>query len=572
VTRVEHSGLREVGPSARSKGLPLWLRQVLRHLDLPDVPHKRVVQDRDLRASMSDGTVLLADRWRPADEAVAPLVLVRTPYGRRSLNGLLFGRVLAHFGFQVVIQSCRGTQDSGGVFDRPFTAERSDGHDTVAWLRQQPWYPGSFATVGGSYFGYTQLAIATEAGDELAAAVWTAAPLGTRVICYPDDTFSPGTALRWAAQVTASPTAGLKQVLTMRAADKRLRAAAMSAPLSDSYKLATGKGVPFFETWLRADSGDDALWQEQDVAVALDRVNCPVLVQAGWYDIFLDDSLKQFERLLDRGVDARLTVGPWHHVQMTAPAVPDMIAFLTEVLLEGPPRAQGRRVRLIEVGSKKPELLDTWPVPDVEDRAYHLVGGELSRHLPPTDRGRMTTSFTYDPASPTPAVGGALLEPMGSGRQDNRKLESRPDVVTFDTPPLTETLVIRGRPQVSLTFGSDRPATCVFLRLCDAAPDGRSTNLTDLMVPLRTADRAADGNWNVDALLRPVAVRLEPGHRLRLHISSGAFPRFARHPGTAEPVATATTYLPARQTIHHSLARPGYLSVPVAPSQKGLNP
>ena len=134
MTRVLQTGggLRDTDERPRSRGLPFWLRQVLRHLDLANPPHKRVVQERDLSATMSDGTVLRADRWHPAGETAAPLVLVRTPYGRRSLNGLLFGRVLAHFGFQVVIQSCRGSQDSEGEFDRPFAAERADGRDTVA--------------------------------------------------------------------------------------------------------------------------------------------------------------------------------------------------------------------------------------------------------------------------------------------------------------------------------------------------------------------------------------------------------------------------------------------------------
>jgi uncharacterized protein len=555
-------------PAERTKGYPLWLRQVLRHLELTDAPHRKVVQQRDLVARMSDGTGLLADRWLPAGSTTAPLVLVRTPYGRRSLNGLLFGRVLAHFGFQVVVQSCRGTQGSGGAFDRPFAAERADGRDTVAWLREQPWYPGSFATVGGSYFGYTQLAIAAEAGDELAAAVWTAAPLSTRDICWPDDTFSPGTALRWAAQVTASPTAGLKGLLTMRADDKRLRAAAMTAPLIDSYPGATRAKVPYFEEWLSAEGPGAAVWQAQDVADALERTSCPVLVQAGWYDIFLEASLRQYQRLRERGVDARLTVGPWHHVQMTAPAIPDMVHFLTEVLLDGPPRVEGRRVRLIEVGAKTAELLEEWPQETV-DHTYHLVGGLLADALPARDNGPTTTSFTYDPSDPTPAVGGALLEPMGAGPRDNRKLESRADVVTFDAPALPAELVVRGAPRVQLVVSSDREATCVFLRLCDVAPDGRSTNLTDAMVPLRPEHREEDGSWIVDAALHPVAARVPAGHRLRLQVSSGAFPRYARHSGTAGPVATATTYLPATQTIHHSHVRPGRVTVPVLPLREG---
>ena len=555
----------------RAKGYPFWLRQVLRHLDLTDAPHRKVLQQRDLAVRMSDGTVLLADRWLPAGIPQAPLVLVRTPYGRRSLYGLLFGRVLAHFGFQVVIQSCRGTQDSGGAFDRPFAAERADGRDAVAWLREQPWYPGSFATVGGSYFGYTQLAIAAEAGEELAAAVWTAAPSGAREFCWPDGTFAPGTALRWAAQVTASPTVGLKGLLTMRADDKRLRAAAMTAPLIESYTRATRARVPFFEEWLTADAPSASLWQEQDVSDAFERVACPVLIQAGWYDVFLQSSLNQYERLRARGVDARLTIGPWHHVQIMAPAIPDMVHFLTEVLLDGPPRAEGRRVRLIEVGAKKAELVEEWPLQETVDRHYHLVSGQLSEALPPTETGPSTSSFTYDPDDPTPAIGGALLEPMGAGPRDNRKLESRPDVVTFDAPSLTSELVVRGAPRVQLDVSSDRDATCVFVRLCAVAPDGRSTNLTDKMIALKPEDRGEDGSWSVDAVLHPVAARVPPGHRLRLQVSSGAFPRFAMHPGTGEPVATARTYLPASQTIHHSLARPGRVTVPcpVGRSQEG---
>ena len=564
MTRLEHDTDPQSATCVAERGLPFWLRRVLRHLDLESPPHDRVIQQRDLKATMSDGPVLLADRWRPAGVVQAPLVLVRTPYGRRSMNGLLYGRILAHFGFQVVIQSCRGTQDSGGVFDHPFTTERGDGRDTVAWLRSQPWYPGSFATAGGSYVGYTELAIAAEAAEDLAAAVWTVAPTATRDVCWPDGSFAPGTALRWTAGVTRNPVGNLTELLRMRADDKRLRAAAMTAPLMTGYTLATRKTVPFFEAWLSAESPDAAVWREQDLSAALESITCPVLVQTGWYDVFLEESLYQYERLRERGVDARLSVGPWHHIQNTLPAIPDMVRFLTEVLLGGAPRAGGRRVRLVEVGSKTPDLLDGWPLEDTVDVVYHLVGGALCEELPSVDSIPTSTSFTYDPANPTPAVGGSQLDALSAGARDNRKLESRSDVITFDSSPASDELVVRGRARVSLAFSSDRPATSVFLRLCDVAPDGRSTNLTDRLVSLKAKDRHEDGSWHMDVELPPVAARLAQGHRVRLQVSSGAFPRYARHPGTAEPLATATTYLPARQTIHHSLARPGRVTVPVA--------
>src|ERR1700685_417619 len=85
-----------------------------------------VLQERDLRVPMDDGAVLLADRWvaRREVDRPQPTVLVRSPYGRRQVVGLLFGRLLAERGLQVVVQSVRGTFGSGGDF-APFD-ERPD--------------------------------------------------------------------------------------------------------------------------------------------------------------------------------------------------------------------------------------------------------------------------------------------------------------------------------------------------------------------------------------------------------------------------------------------------------------
>src|SRR5207244_1132617 len=106
------------------------------------------------KATMSDGVVLLADRYSPRGIEKPPLILVRSCYGRRGLIGLVYGQLFAEHGFQVVLQSTRGTFGSGGTLT-PFD-ERDDGLVTVAWLKQQLWYPGSFMTTGGSYLGLVQ--------------------------------------------------------------------------------------------------------------------------------------------------------------------------------------------------------------------------------------------------------------------------------------------------------------------------------------------------------------------------------------------------------------------------------
>jgi len=124
---------------------------------------------RDVQVPMPDGVVLLGNHYRPAgDDGPLPVVLLRSPYGRAGPTGLVFAAPLARRGFQVFIQSVRGTFGSGGQF-RPFLPEREDGLATVAWLREQPWCDGRVAMTGASYLGHTQWAVAPYADPPLAS-------------------------------------------------------------------------------------------------------------------------------------------------------------------------------------------------------------------------------------------------------------------------------------------------------------------------------------------------------------------------------------------------------------------
>src|SRR3954452_11049327 len=110
---------------------------------------------RGIGVRAGDGTILRTDHYAPR-VAGAPPVLVRTPYGRGGVSSVA-ARMLAGLGFHVVVSSCRGTGGSTGGVDPP-RRERSDGLDTVAWLRRQPWFNGRLGTFGPSYVGYTQWA------------------------------------------------------------------------------------------------------------------------------------------------------------------------------------------------------------------------------------------------------------------------------------------------------------------------------------------------------------------------------------------------------------------------------
>ncbi len=108
---------------------------------LPPAHTFDVSVERDLVAKMPDGAELLADRWYPTNvgAGLPPTVLLRSPYGRRQLG--MFGRLFAERGYQVVIQSCRGTFGSGGDWE-PFRNEERDGKATHDWVASQPWFDG----------------------------------------------------------------------------------------------------------------------------------------------------------------------------------------------------------------------------------------------------------------------------------------------------------------------------------------------------------------------------------------------------------------------------------------------
>src|SRR5689334_24889971 len=122
--------------------MTLLSRFMSRMAHLPPAETYDVLVERDLKVTMPDGVVLLADRYAPRGVDKPLLLLVRSPYGRRGIFGMAYGQLFAERGFQVVVQSVRGTFGSGGTFN-PFY-EHDDGLATVAWLKQQPWYPGSF--------------------------------------------------------------------------------------------------------------------------------------------------------------------------------------------------------------------------------------------------------------------------------------------------------------------------------------------------------------------------------------------------------------------------------------------
>ena len=256
---------------------------------------------------MDDGVVLLADRYAPPGTERAPTVLVRSPYGRRGAFGFLFGRLLAERGLQVVVQSIRGTFGSGGRFD-PFN-ERADGLATLRWLRAQPWHDGPVGTIGPSYMGIVQWAIADEL-DALAPSV-TASQF--RGMAYGGGSISLDTALSWMLVLEVQERRlaplllahGLRRTLPRRLrarADRRARRARVRRARSRTSASGSSRCRPTARTG-----------PTRDFSSAVGDVRAPVQLVGGWYDIFLPWMVEDFHALRDAGRQPQLIVGPWTH-------------------------------------------------------------------------------------------------------------------------------------------------------------------------------------------------------------------------------------------------------------------
>ncbi|MGC9665084.1 CocE/NonD family hydrolase [Planosporangium sp. 12N6] len=518
----------------------------------PPVTRDLLVQ-RDLRVPMSDGIDLLADRWAPrAGGEALPTALIRTPYGRAGLFGEAMARPLAERGYQVLIQSTRGGFGSGGTFD-PMRQERADGLATLDWVVTQPWFGGSIVLVGLSYLGYVQWAVADRLPPQVKAMIPQVTESALTLEFLRADAMSLETPFGWGALIGSQERhwALLRQPVQAR----RTRRALYTLPLSRADVAALGGRSDYIQDILAYDA-DHPRWADFDHRHRVAEVTVPVSSIGGWYDIFLPGQLRDFTVLQDAGRPARLTVGPWTHLDLDGTAVREAVEFgLAHARGEQPP--ERAPVRLYVMGEEAWRDFDSWPPAGYAARRFHLRPGGALASEPPGESA--PDRYRYDPADPTPAVGGVRMVARGSGRVDNTALEARADVLTYTTAVLDSDVEVIGEVGAEIWFRSSLRYADVFVRLCDVDPRGRSSNVCDGLVSLSGADEIS----RATVTLWPTAHRFRRGHRIRVQVSSGAFPRYARNPGTGQPRATATVLRAADQAVYHDPVHPSAVLLPV---------
>lgn len=537
-----------------------WLASFAR---LPKAQY-RIAVDRSLPVPMHDGTILLADHYYPKTKGTFPTILIRSPWGRGwektplSLAYLFVAGRFAERGYHVVVHSTRSRPDPADAYYPVHEGE--DGLAVLAWIAQQPWCSGAVGWWGASYLGYVQWASAVHAPAPLKALV----PISTTA-CWSAFFYHDGALAleRFLNIVDTTSLARLPPIAIfgrLLSQPRRVAAAAMHLPLVEADTVLLGAENPGYRTVLAHPPSAESYWRPVDLDQQLGQVTANVHLIGGWYDIFLRRQLADYAALVVAGRDPYLTIGPWRHTdsELSGAGIREGLAWFDAHLAGRTHALRSKPVRVFVRGADTWFDLSAWPPPSSVVSYYlgesqQLLGGEAGR--PGQD------TFCYDPADPTPALGGAQLS-AGASVIDNAPLEARKDVLVYTSAPLAADLLVIGTPAVILCVRSDAKSANYFVRLCYVDSSGRSTNVCDGLARVDNPGQSTERTV-VQLHLEPTAIRFRAGERLRVLLAGGAHPRWNRNSGAPEWDFNSTTLAAANRLIYYGPAQQSVIELPV---------
>lgn len=510
--------------------------------------------------TMQDGTRLSTAYFVPKGKGPFPTVLVRTPYNKAADEWM--GQAFNIFRIAVVVQDVRGKYGSEGDY-YPFLNERKDGLETLRWIRKQPWSDGTIAGWGGSYVGYTQWAISDSL--DFMTLLLTGAKLYDFV--WPDSLFSLQTAGFWGFENASDKLNGLKE--------DTIRKKLFVLPLivaDDS----TIKDVPYYNDWLLHEKYD-TYWKQMDFR---GKTKAPYLSMAGWYDLFLKTQIADFQALEAAGNNkGRLVIGPWAHGPFGEPnefggiektGDPKLIFKYVKRILRGKNAMLGgplkdAKYNLFIMERNEYVGSDKWPPAGTVQTSYFIGPDGYLDITVPKENG--TLAYDYDPADPYPSLGGTSLGTgVGPARQNANS--GRSDQLVFKKKIETEPLTLLGPVDATLWLSSTAACTDFYVLLQDEFPDGKIINIQEGGVKAKAGGK---NPCKSEISVWATGYQLNPGHTLRVVITSSWFPRFNRNLNSCEPIANASTISKSIQTIWFGSETPSSVSLPVFHPASSVN-
>jgi predicted acyl esterase len=517
---------------------------------------------------MRDGVKLATEVYRNENSPPSPAILLRTPYGRKSLIPKWIIEEFLKKGYVYVSQDMRGRGDSEGesfVFLDDGWGERQDGYDTVEWIARQPWCNGKVGTFGPSAMGIVQNLMAGAKPPNLVCQVIIVAASSL----YHEGAFQGG-------------------AFRLGLAGGWLKMNKFPAKILREFK---------------SHPNYDNMWELVNSRTKHNIMNVPALHIGGWFDIFQEGTLQSFKGRQENGAPGArgkqlLVMGPWTHNIGEQPRgelkFPDAETLYTKL--------KDKIVRFFDyylkgidtnITKEKPveyylmgdvdekgdwncwKTADKWPPTSKNLKFYLRENKILSLEKP--SKEEIPDKFIYDPLTPVPTFGGCNLNELlegPAGPRDQRKIEERSDVLIWTSDVLDKPLKVVGKIKVILYASSSAKDTDFTAKLTDVYPDGRSILICDGII--RARKRESDRKevfmepnkvYKFEIDLWSTAYVFNKGHKIRLAISSSNYPRFDVNPNTGEKFKIVNfnvdKYVVAHQTIFHSRKYPSHLILPV---------
>ncbi|WP_249070284.1 CocE/NonD family hydrolase [Argonema antarcticum] len=533
-----------------------------------------------------DGVRLDADIYRPDAEGTFPVLLMRQPYGKAIASTVVYAHPswYASHGYITVIQDVRGRGTSAGEF-KLFNHEIADGFDAVNWAAQLPGSSGEVGMYGFSYQGMTQL----YAASAHPPALKTICPAMIGYDLYTDWAYQGGAFcwqdnLSWAIQLAAE-TARLRND---EKAYQALYAAYRNLPLSDTIPacpeiLKNLAPDSFYHEWLNHPKPDE-YWEKLSPKQYFQEVDLPILHIGGWFDTYLRGTLHLYKEMAYRSDFLQyLLIGPWAHLpwgrkvgavdygSAAASPIDKLQIRWFDQFLKGKDTGLLKElpVCLFEMGSNLWRSFESWPNNQIsyflsssglassQDDAGKLVphpptpsplegegeeegenlksqilsceGGHRDGNRQDAHFAQNPTSediFVHDPWRPVPALGGHASFPPGSFERG--AIDSRTDVLTYTSAPLTEDLHIAGDVSVEIYCTGDRLSFDLCAVLSEVQNNDKVYNFTQGYVRVEPNQETTP----LKILLQSTCVRIAKGNQLRLSLSAACFPAYPVNPGT----------------------------------------
>jgi len=578
---------------------------------------------QEVRIPMRDGaelfTVILTPK-RASEEL--PFILSRTPYGTAGWGGtykIAYGyQELIKDGYIFVFQDIRGRFQSGGTFvmSRPACLERGDGcideatdtWDTVEWLLQNvPNNNGRVGQLGISYPGWTTNATAFEPHPAIKAL----SPQATMGDAWMGDDFFHQGAFRLSY--------GLEYAWDMEASsDQSIPPTPGRYDTYDWYlsfptlkDLSAAVGADAWPTWrnFATHPSYDTVWSARSIPARLRSAPVPTLNVGGWWDqedIYGTPNVYAAMETNDTAHRNFLVIGPWYHGEWFLEAGDSLgaVRFGSPTgetyrrtieapwfayWLKGKGDGNFPEARVFDAGAEQWRTFDAWPAPtSAPKRLYFHDGGKLSFD-PPTASGGFD-QYVSDPARPVPYRHRPVewtYDPRGSDwdywmTEDQRFVDSRPDVLVWQTEPLTEEVTVAGSIAARLFASTTGTDADWVVKLIDVYPDSIADRPRmggyELMVVGEIMRGRYYKGWDnpqpipantvtpfrVD--LHQQAYTFRPGHRIMVQVQSTWFPVHDRNPQTFVPnifEARASDFRAQTHRIYRSGQYPSHLELDV---------